>query len=97
MSTSQFAVDPKTASNTGNAPARVFPMRAGTNFSADMLQRTISAAPRPDWPAPTDRFALERAARDLRREYIAALIGRAKAAIARLVAPRGHGRTLTSK
>jgi hypothetical protein len=49
------------------------------DYTSDMLQRTTEA---PTWPDRIDYLVVERIARDIRNQYIAGLISRAKKALA---------------
>jgi len=62
------------------------------NYTAGMLQRTTS--PR-DGPDRVDYVVVERIARDLRNQYIASLIGRAKKALVARFARRDAPRILS--
>jgi hypothetical protein len=61
--------------------------RPAHHYTADMLQRTREADP---WPERVDYVVVERVARDIRNQYIASLLGRAKRALCERLA-RGVG------
>jgi len=61
------------------------PTLPAADYTSDMLQRTTEA---PAWPDHFDYLVVERIARDIRNQYIASLISRAKKALADLRARR---------
>ena len=55
-----------------------FPTPPALHYTADMLQRTTASTV---WPERVDYLVVERIARDIRNQYIASLLGRAKKAL----------------
>ena len=56
------------------------PTPPALHYTADMLQRTTEPTV---WPEKVDYLVVERIARDIRNQYVASLLGRAKRALAR--------------
>jgi hypothetical protein len=56
------------------------PTPPALHYTADMLQRTTTSTV---WPERVDYLVVERIARDIRNQYVASLLGRAKRALAR--------------
>ena len=56
------------------------PTLLALHYTADMLQRTTDST---DWPERVDYLVVERIARNIRNQYVASLLGRAKKALAR--------------
>lgn len=64
------------------------PASDAVDYSPDMLQRTI---PADSWPDRYDYLAIARIAHDMRTQYIASLLSRAKHALAERFARRARG------
>lgn len=71
-----------------------FPAFPPADYSADMLQRTIVPDYLPDHP---DYLAVERVAREMRNQYIASLLSRARRALAQRFAGRARARRSPSR
>jgi hypothetical protein len=56
------------------------PTPLALHYTAVMLQRTTASIA---WPERVDYLIVERIARDIRNQYVASLLGRAKRALAR--------------
>jgi hypothetical protein len=74
METSVPAVDGTLLARFGERS----PIPPAFDYSADMLQCTTQSI----WPQRLDYLVVERIARDMRNQYIASLLGRAKRALA---------------
>lgn len=75
MKTLGLAVDGTLAAPFGGRS----PTLPAADYTADMLQRTTTT---PVWPERVDYLVVERIARDIRNQYIASLLSRAKKALA---------------
>jgi hypothetical protein len=74
MKTSGLAVDGAFAARFGERS----PTLPAVDYTSDMLQRTTEP---PAWPDRLDYLVVERIARDMRNQYVASLLGRAKRAL----------------
>jgi hypothetical protein len=63
------------------------PTFPAVDYTADMLRCTTEP---PVWPDRLDYLVVERLARDIRNQYIASLLRRAKKALANRLARRGR-------
>jgi hypothetical protein len=75
MKTFGLAVDGTFAAPFGERSSTI----PAADYTADMLQRTTEP---PAWPDRLDYLVVERIARDMRNQYIASLLSRAKEALA---------------
>ncbi len=90
MKTIAYPIGPAPAAAKVGLAGEPFPVRPESNYSVNMLQRTMPmpAPPEPVLAERIDYLVVERIAREMRNEYVADLIARAKTALARHFAQR---------